>query len=81
KEYCVSILSSLCVNIGVEVIDVLVKDASVVMPLLYALLTDGTPQAEKKARRLINVLQEFDEKRTLGMVGSSVMQQRLLQLN
>jgi hypothetical protein len=51
------------------------------MPLLYALLTDGTPQAEKKARSLINVLQEFDEKRTLGMVSSSVMQQRLLQLN
>ncbi|PNX72704.1 U-box domain-containing protein 19-like [Trifolium pratense] len=81
KEYCVSILSSLCVNIGVEVVDVLAKNASVVMPLLYSLLTDGTPQAEKKARRLINVLQEFDEKRTLGMVGSSVMQQRLLQLN
>jgi hypothetical protein len=81
KEYCVSILSSLCVNIGVEVIDVLAKNASVVMPLLYALLTDGTPQAEKKARSLINVLQEFDEKRTLGIVGSSVMQQRLLQLN
>lgn len=81
KEYCVSILVSLCVNVGGEVVSVLAKDASVIMPSLYAILTDGTPQAEKKARKLINVLQEFDEKRTLGMVGSSVMQQRLLQLN
>jgi len=81
KEYCVSILVSLCVNVGGEVVSVLAKDASVIMPSLYAILTDGTPQAEKKARKLINVLQEFDEKRTLGLVGSSVMQQRLLQLN
>lgn len=81
KEYCVSILVSLCVNVGGEVVSVLAKHASGIMPLLYANLTDGTPQAEKKARKLINVLQEFDEKRTLGMVGSSVMQQRLLQLN
>lgn len=71
KEYCVSILLSLCVNIGAQVVGVLVKDASL-MPLLYAIITDGTPQAEKKARKLINVLQEFLEKRTLGMVGSSV---------
>lgn len=78
KEYCVSILVSLCANIGDEIVSVLVKDGSVIMPLLYAILTDGTPLAEKKARKLINVLQEFDEKKTLG---TSVLHQRLLQLN
>ncbi|XP_050879878.1 U-box domain-containing protein 18 [Lathyrus oleraceus] len=78
KEYCVSILVSLCANIGDEIVSVLVKDGSVIMPLLYAILTNGTPLAEKKARKLINVLQEFDEKKTLG---TSVLHQRLLQLN
>ncbi|CAK8566790.1 unnamed protein product [Lathyrus sativus] len=78
KEYCISILVSLCTNIGDDIVSVLVKDGSVIMPLLYAILTDGTPLAEKKARKLINVLQEFDEKKTLG---TSVLHQRLLQLN
>lgn len=72
REYCVSILLSLCGNIGAEVIGVLAKDLSV-MPMLYALITEGTPRAAKKARSLINVLQEFYERRaSSGMPGSSV---------
>ncbi|KAJ1418229.1 Zinc finger, RING/FYVE/PHD-type [Sesbania bispinosa] len=80
KEYCVSILLSLCDKIGAEVISVLVKDP-LLMPLLYSLVTDGTPLAAKKARSLINVLQEFNEKRISGLVGSSVSQQRLVHLS
>ncbi|KAK7411126.1 hypothetical protein VNO78_02541 [Psophocarpus tetragonolobus] len=59
KEYCVSILLALCVNVGgVQVTGVLAKDPSL-MPSLYSLLTDGTPHATKKARSLINLLLDF----------------------
>ncbi|KAK7317195.1 hypothetical protein RJT34_01208 [Clitoria ternatea] len=71
KEYCVSILLSFCVNVGAEVTSVLAKDASL-MPSLYSLVTDGTPHAAKKARSLINILHEFNEMTSSGMVGSSV---------
>ncbi|KAL1371630.1 hypothetical protein HN51_001865 [Arachis hypogaea] len=74
KEHCASILLSLCVNIGAEVVAVLAKDPSV-MPLLYSLLTEGTSHAAKKARFLIKVLQDFSETRASGFKGSSVPQE------
>ncbi|XP_061365379.1 U-box domain-containing protein 19-like [Gastrolobium bilobum] len=80
KEHCVSILLSLCVNVGADVLGVLAKDPSL-MPLLYSLLTNGTPHAAKKARSLIKVLQEFNEKKTYGSVESSVSPQRLVHLS
>ncbi|KAJ8427323.1 hypothetical protein Cgig2_030588 [Carnegiea gigantea] len=58
KEYCVSILLSLCCNGGAEVIGVLAKE-SAIMPTLYSLIADGTSHACKKALRLINMLQKF----------------------
>ncbi|XP_028797736.1 U-box domain-containing protein 19-like [Neltuma alba] len=61
KEHCVSILLSLCVNGGEDVIGVMAKDPSI-MASLYSLLTDGTSRATKKARFLIRILHEFNEK-------------------
>ncbi|KAJ1439046.1 Zinc finger, RING/FYVE/PHD-type [Sesbania bispinosa] len=66
KEHSASILLSLCVNVGAEVVAVLAKDSSL-MPVLYSLITDGTHQAAKKARFLIKVLQDFNETRTSGL--------------
>ncbi|MED6124871.1 hypothetical protein PIB30_063029 [Stylosanthes scabra] len=79
KEHCASILLSLCVNIGAEVVAVLAKDTSV-MPLLYSLVTEGTSHAAKKARFLIKVLQDFSESRALGFKGSSVPQEPSLRV-
>lgn len=60
KEYCVSILLSLSINGGAEVVAVLAKD-SALMPALYSLLTEGTSHASKKARSLMKILHNFAE--------------------
>lgn len=60
KEYSVSILQSLCLNCGVDVISVLAKDPSL-MPALYSLMTDGTTPASKKARSIMKILHKFCE--------------------
>ncbi|XP_020979567.1 U-box domain-containing protein 18-like [Arachis ipaensis] len=81
KEHCVSILMSLCVHGGSGVVAFLVAESSI-MPLLYWIITDGTPHAAKKARSLIRVLQEFNEQRTSGLVGSSsVLRQPLIHMS
>lgn len=77
KEHSASILLSLCVNIGAEVVAVLAKDPSV-MPSLYSLVTGGSSQGAKKARFLIKVIQDFHETRTSGLKGSSPPQERSL---
>lgn len=77
KEHSASILLSLCVNVGAEVVAVLAKEPSL-MPLLYSLLTDGTCHAAKKARFLIKVIQDFHETRSAGLKGSSLPQERSL---
>lgn len=77
KEHSVSILLSLCVNVGAEVVAVVAKDHSI-MPLLYSLLTDGTSHAAKKARFLIKVIQDFNDTRTSGLKGASIPQERSL---
>ncbi|KAJ8753508.1 hypothetical protein K2173_022749 [Erythroxylum novogranatense] len=63
KEYCASILLSLCKNGGLEVIEVLAKDPFL-MSSLYSLLTEGTSHASSKARALIKVLHKFHETRS-----------------
>ncbi|MED6135343.1 hypothetical protein PIB30_045604 [Stylosanthes scabra] len=81
KEHCVSILMSLCVHGGSGVVAFLVEESSI-MPLLYSIITDGTPHAAKKARSLIRVLQEFNEQRTSGLAGSSsVLRQPLIHMS
>ncbi|KAK7347006.1 hypothetical protein VNO80_21530 [Phaseolus coccineus] len=77
KEHCASILLSLCVNVGAEVVAVLAKDP-LVMPSLYSLVTGGSCQGAKKARFLIKVIQDFHETRTSGLKGSSPPQERSL---
>lgn len=60
KEYCVSILHSLCLNCGSDVVSVLARDSNL-MSTLYSLLTEGTSHAGRKARLLIKILQKFSE--------------------
>lgn len=60
KEYCVSILLSLCKNGGEEIVEVLAKDPALIAQL-YSLITDGTSHATKKARSLIEILHKFQE--------------------
>ncbi|XP_019197291.1 PREDICTED: U-box domain-containing protein 19-like [Ipomoea nil] len=60
KEYCVSILLSLCTHCGGDVTAVLARDQSL-MPRLYPLVSEGTAQARKKARLLIRILHKFCE--------------------
>ncbi|KAK7389048.1 hypothetical protein VNO78_23880 [Psophocarpus tetragonolobus] len=74
KEHSASILLSLCVNGGPEVVAVLAKDPSL-MPLLYSLLAEAYSHAAKKARFLIKVIQDFHETRTSGLKGSSPPQE------
>ncbi|CAJ2664385.1 unnamed protein product [Trifolium pratense] len=74
KEHCASILLSLCVNVGVDVVSVLAKDVTL-MPMLYSLLTDGNSHAAKKARLLITVLQDFNETASSRLKGSSILRE------
>lgn len=67
KEYCVSILHSLCLNCGADAVAVLAKDASL-MSTLYSLLTEGTSHAGRKARSLIKILQKFCETRSSHLI-------------
>ncbi|KAH0762631.1 hypothetical protein KY290_018704 [Solanum tuberosum] len=76
KEYCVSILLSLCVNSGAEVLAALVREKAL-MPLLYSLLTEGTNQAKKRTRSLIKILQRFCETSTSRLV-SEVPQEQFI---
>lgn len=61
KEFCVSLLLALCVNGGDDVVPVLVESHSLMGPL-YALLTEGTSRASKKATSLIRLLHEYHER-------------------
>ncbi|KAI3688722.1 hypothetical protein L2E82_46511 [Cichorium intybus] len=69
KEYCVSILLALCNNMGVEVIAVLANNANLI-GFLYTLSTNGSSQAGKKARLLIQVMHRFHETSSSGMVAN-----------
>ncbi|MED6108509.1 hypothetical protein PIB30_024689 [Stylosanthes scabra] len=81
KEHCVSILMSLCVHGGSGAVAFLVEESSI-MPLLYSIITGGTPHAAKKSRSLIRVLQEFNEQRTSGLGGSSsILRQPLIHMS
>lgn len=71
KEYCVSILLSLCNNGGAQVVGILANDPSL-MALLYSTITDGTSLAGKKSRSLIKILHKFRETSSSGLMGSAV---------
>lgn len=61
KEHCVSLLLSLSMNGGENVVAHLVKSSSL-MESLYSQLSEGTSKASKKASSLIRVLQDFYER-------------------
>jgi len=63
KEHCVSLLLSLSINGGENVIAHLVKSSSL-MESLYSQLSEGTTRASKKASSLIRVLRDFYERRS-----------------
>ncbi|KAL5544230.1 hypothetical protein UlMin_008014 [Ulmus minor] len=75
KEYCASILLSLCNNGGEEVVSILAKDPSL-MSLLYSLIPDGTSHAGKKARSLIKLLHKYRETSSSGLASSAVSHQQ-----
>ncbi|XP_011028587.1 PREDICTED: U-box domain-containing protein 19-like [Populus euphratica] len=69
REYCVTVLLTLCKNGGAEAIAILAKDHSL-MSSLYSLLTDGTPHGISKARALIKTLHRFHETSSSGRIAS-----------
>ncbi|XP_068642938.1 U-box domain-containing protein 18-like [Aristolochia californica] len=73
KEHCVSILLSLCINGGSEVISILRKTPSL-MVSLYSSLTDGTHRGGKKASSLLSILHEWPSARS--MLAPTVPQDR-----
>ncbi|KAF3437055.1 hypothetical protein FNV43_RR19808 [Rhamnella rubrinervis] len=60
KEYCVSILLSLCNNRGAEIVASLAKHPPL-MALLYSVITHGSSHASKKARSLIKIMHNFHD--------------------
>ncbi|OAY69169.1 U-box domain-containing protein 19 [Ananas comosus] len=60
KEHCVSLLLALCVNGGDKVVSLLEKMPAL-MSSLYSLVTEGSPQAGKKARSLLNHIHRHQE--------------------
>ncbi|KAG0465242.1 hypothetical protein HPP92_019406 [Vanilla planifolia] len=59
-ENCVSALLSLCKNDRVAALSLLEK-TPLLMPSLYKVVADGSPQACKKARSLLNCIHQFSE--------------------
>ncbi|KAL8118305.1 hypothetical protein AgCh_016005 [Apium graveolens] len=78
KEYCASILLSLCHHCGAEVIGVLAKDPGL-MTALYSLLSDvdGTSHSNKKARMIINIIHKFHETSTSQLINRQVHEQSI----
>jgi hypothetical protein len=72
KEYSVSILLSLCINGGVEVVAVLAKDPSLMAPL-YSLSIDGTSHTSKKACSLLKILHRFHETSASGLMSPALL--------
>ncbi|KAE8124190.1 hypothetical protein FH972_019096 [Carpinus fangiana] len=77
KEYSVSILLSLCINGGVEVVAVLAKDPSLMAPL-YSLSTDGTSHTSKKACSLLKILHRFHETSASGLMSPAAPHERFV---
>ncbi|XP_027361815.1 U-box domain-containing protein 19-like [Abrus precatorius] len=76
KEHCVSLLLSLSINGGVDVVAHLVKIPSL-MGSLYSQLSEGTCRANKRASALIRILHDFYE-RSSGFKTSVIPQEQFV---
>ncbi|KAF9624598.1 hypothetical protein IFM89_012020 [Coptis chinensis] len=79
KEYCVSILLSLCINGGLEVVSLLHKNSSL-MASLYSLLMEGSSRASKKSSTILSILHEFNNRNSSGMSSLAREQERYVQV-
>ncbi|RWR83318.1 U-box domain-containing protein 19-like protein [Cinnamomum micranthum f. kanehirae] len=77
KEYCVSVLLSLCINGGTEVVSVLQKLPSL-MGSLYLVLTEGPSRAHKKANSLLHILHNLRSPGASSMLPQAVRQELLV---
>ncbi|KAL1317196.1 hypothetical protein HN51_069300 [Arachis hypogaea] len=77
KEHCVTLLLSLSMHGGVDVVADLVKSTSL-MGSLYSQLSEGTSRASKKASALIKVLHDFSERRSSGFKPSVIPQEQFV---
>ncbi|KAJ6794942.1 ubiquitin-protein ligase [Iris pallida] len=60
REYCVSVMLSLCDSCGAKVVGLLEK-MPLLMPALYSVVAGGPPHASKKARSLVNYIHRFHD--------------------
>ena len=79
KEHCVSLLLSLSINGGVDVVAHLAKSPSI-MGSLYSQLSEGTSRASKKASTLIRTLHDFCERRSSDFKTSVLPQEQFIHL-
>ncbi|CAK9137782.1 unnamed protein product [Ilex paraguariensis] len=77
KEYCASLLLSLCINGGADVVPVLVKNPSLVESL-YSLLTEGSSRASRNASSLIRILHDFNEKISSGLMTPALPREQFI---
>ncbi|KAK2374545.1 U-box domain-containing protein [Trifolium repens] len=77
KEHCVSLLLSLSINGGENVVAHLVKSSSL-MESLYSQLSEGTCRASKKASSLIRVLHDFYERRSSNYKASVIPREQFI---
>ncbi|KAL5100539.1 hypothetical protein RYX36_004866 [Vicia faba] len=77
KEHCVSLLLSLSMNGGENVVAHLVKSSSL-MESLYSQLSEGTSRGSKKASSLIRVLHDFSERRSSKYTTSVIQREQLI---
>ena len=79
KEYCVSILLSLCINGSIEVTSDLAKHPTLTTSL-YSLVTEGTSHGNKKACSLLKIIHKYLETASPGLRSSEVRQERFLRV-
>lgn len=79
KEYCVSILLSLCINGSIEVTADLARDPTLTTSL-YSLVTEGTSHGSKKACSLLKIIHKFLETESSRLRSSRVPEERFLRV-